>query len=104
LADPASGAEKPAVRQAGSPASASNRSGQQKKLSYRDQRELEALPARIEALEAEQRALGETIADPEFYKQPAAAINEALERAGAIERDLVALYARWDTLDNIRRT
>ena len=35
-----------------------------KKLSYRDRRELEELPARIEALEAEQRALGGTIADP----------------------------------------
>ena len=52
-----------------------------KKLSYRERREFEALPARIEALEAEQRALAATIADPLFYKQPAATITAALERA-----------------------
>ena len=71
-----------------------------KKLSYRERREFEELPARIEALEAEQRALGETIADPAFYKQPAAAIAAALERAEWIERDLGDLYARWDALDS----
>jgi len=70
------------------------------KLSYRERRELEDLPARIEALEAEQRALGGTIADPAFYKQPAAAITAALERAEGIERDLADLYARWDALDS----
>ena len=71
-----------------------------KKLSYRERREFEELPARIEALEAEQRALGGTIADPAFYKQPAAAVAAALERAEWIERDLGDLYARWDALDS----
>ena len=71
-----------------------------KKLSYRERREFEGLPARIEALEAEQRALGGTIADPAFYKQPAAAIAAALERAEWIARDLGDLYARWDALDS----
>jgi len=70
------------------------------KLSYREQRELDELPARIEALEAEQRALGAAIADPDFYRQPAAAINVALERTQAIEQELLELYARWDTLDS----
>ncbi len=71
-----------------------------KKLSYRDQREFEELPARIDALEAEQRTIGSTIAEPEFYKQPAAAIAAALERADAIERELLNLYAVWDALDS----
>jgi ATP-binding cassette subfamily F protein uup len=71
-----------------------------KKLSYRDRREFEELPARIDALEAEQLALASTIADPEFYKQPAAAIAAALERADAIERDLLTLYRLWDALDS----
>jgi ATP-binding cassette subfamily F protein uup len=86
-------AEQPEAVQAGRP----------KKLSYRDKRELEELPGRIEALEGEQRALSEKIADPDFYKQSAAAINEVLARAEAVERELVALYARWDTLDNMNR-
>ena len=71
-----------------------------KKLSYREQRELDELPARIEALEAEQRALGATIADPGFYRQPAATITAALDRTQAIERELADLYARWDALDS----
>ena len=71
-----------------------------KKLSYRERREFEQLPARIEALEAEQRALGTTIADPEFYKQPSAAIIAALDRTKEIEHELGDLYARWDALDS----
>jgi len=71
-----------------------------KKLSYRDRREFEELPSRIEALEAEQRALNETIADPAFYKQGAATITAALERSTAIERELTELYERWDALDS----
>ena len=75
-------------------------STQPKKLSFNERRELDELPARIEALEAEQRALGTTIADPGFYRQPAAAITAALERTQAIEHELGDLYARWDTLDS----
>ena len=71
-----------------------------KKLTYREQREFEELPTRIEALEAEQRALGGTIADPSFYKQPAQTITAALQRAESIERELGDLYARWDALDS----
>jgi ABC transport system ATP-binding/permease protein len=71
-----------------------------KKLSYMERREFDALPAKIDALETEHRALGETIADPAFYKQPAATITAALERSTAIERELAELYARWDTLDS----
>jgi ABC transport system ATP-binding/permease protein len=72
-----------------------------KKLSYQERRELDALPARIEALEAEQRALGLRVADPDFYKESAAAaITGALERVQQVERELVDLYARWDALDS----
>jgi ATP-binding cassette subfamily F protein uup len=71
-----------------------------KKLSYREQREFDELPVRIEELEAEQRALNRSIADPEFYKQPAAAIEEALQRAEWLERHLAGLYERWDALDS----
>jgi ATP-binding cassette subfamily F protein uup len=86
---------------AGQPADAGAAvAGRAKKLSYKEQRELEELPARIEALEAEQRALGQTISDPSFYTQTAAAIDEALERHASIERTLADLYPRWDALDS----
>ena len=74
--------------------------GPARKLTYREQHELAELPARIEVLEAEQRALGGTIEAPTFYTRPANEITAALERAEGIERDLGELYTRWDALDS----
>jgi ABC transport system ATP-binding/permease protein len=74
----------------------------QKRLSYKERRELEELPARIDALESEQKALGEKIAAPEFYKEGAALIKASLDRVEALKRELVAVYARWDELDSRR--
>jgi ATP-binding cassette subfamily F protein uup len=73
-----------------------------KKLSYTEQRELEALPARIEALEAEQRALGQKIAGPEFYKEAAEVIKASLARVDELQKELTAVYARWDALESRR--
>jgi ATP-binding cassette subfamily F protein uup len=70
-----------------------------KKLSYHEQREFDALPARIGVLEDEQRALRERIASADFYKEGSAAISGALARADALEAELTAAYARWDELD-----
>jgi ATP-binding cassette subfamily F protein uup len=73
---------------------------QPKKLSYKERRELDQLPGRIEALEAEQRALGATITGQDFYKQPAAEITAALDRTQKIEQELGTLYSRWDELES----
>jgi ATP-binding cassette subfamily F protein uup len=70
------------------------------KLSYKEQRELEGLPARIEALEAEQRALHERTGGAEFYKESPDAIRSALARVDAIEAELVDAYARWHELES----
>jgi ATP-binding cassette subfamily F protein uup len=74
-----------------------------KRLSYKEARELEALPARIEALESEQRALGQKIAGPDFYKEPADAIKASLARVDEVQRELTAVYARWDALESRRQ-
>jgi ATP-binding cassette subfamily F protein uup len=71
-----------------------------RKLSYKEQRELHELPRRIEVLEVEKRTLAARMAAPDFYKEPAQAIEAALARAGTIEDELVALYERWDALDS----
>jgi ATP-binding cassette subfamily F protein uup len=71
-----------------------------RRLSYKEQRELEALPARIEALESEQRELNATIAGPEFYKETADAINQALGRVDALQQELTEAYTRWEQLEN----
>ena len=71
-----------------------------KKLSYKEQRELEALPARIEALEAEEQQLNARIAGPEFYKEGGDAIAAALARLAAVSRELGEAYARWHELES----
>ena len=69
-----------------------------KKLSYKEHRELEAMPAKIEALESEHAQLQERIGSPEFYKAGAEAIAGALARASALEDDILLAYERWDEL------
>ena len=71
-----------------------------KKLTYREREELHALPARIEALETEQRDLEAAIAGPHFYKESAAAIEEALARREAVHEELLHALARWDELES----
>jgi len=74
-----------------------------RRLSYKEQRELEALPARIEALESEQRALGQKIAGADFYKEAPDAIKASLARVDELQRELTAVYARWDALESRRQ-
>jgi ATP-binding cassette subfamily F protein uup len=57
------------------------------------------LPARIEALEAEQRTLNATIAGAEFYKEPAETIAASLARVETLQRELAEAYARWGELE-----
>jgi len=72
----------------------------QRKPSYKEQLELEQLPARIEALEAEQKQLQASVASADFYKLPATEIHEALSRLEELETLLLAAYTRWDALDS----
>jgi ATP-binding cassette subfamily F protein uup len=68
------------------------------KLSYKEQRELDDLPARIEALETEQKTLGDALAGTELYQQGSARITEVQTRYAAIEEELMGLLERWETL------
>ena len=69
------------------------------KLSYKDQRELDALPATIEALEGEQVQLQATVSDAAFYQQPAEKISSVLARLESIASELEEDYARWEELE-----
>jgi ATP-binding cassette subfamily F protein uup len=98
-------AEATPVRRAGSGANASaiatkEPSRTQRKRSYKEQLELEQLPARIEALETEQKQLQALVSSQDFYKRPAAEIHEALARLEELETLLLAAYTRWDALDS----
>ena len=66
-----------------------------KKLSYKEQRELEALPAKIEALEQQQQALTTETTAAEFYQQEHSVVTERLEELTVITQELEACYERW---------
>ncbi len=70
-----------------------------RKLKYKEQQELAALPALIEKLEAEIAVLHEQMARPEFYQQPGDDIAKAQEELKELESRLEAAYARWEELD-----
>jgi ATP-binding cassette subfamily F protein uup len=75
-----------------------------RKLSYNETRELESLPDRIAALEAEQQRLHDESASAEFYKSPADHIHGVLARLETIQRELDGLLERWMALEGIRST
>ena len=70
-----------------------------KKLSHNEQREFDRLPARIEALEAEVAGLNGKIAHPDFYKEGADAIGQALARLEEAQHELQTAYERWMELE-----
>ncbi len=70
-----------------------------RKLSYKEQRELEELPGRIEMLEAEQSQLHQKMADPAFFRQGGAEIGKVTARIEALETELKTAYARWEELE-----
>jgi ATP-binding cassette subfamily F protein uup len=69
------------------------------KLSYKESRELEQLPARIEALEAEQKALTAAMGEWEYHKRGAEQMRRDAVRAQEIERELETAFERWAELD-----
>jgi ATP-binding cassette subfamily F protein uup len=69
------------------------------KLGFKEQRELEQLPARIEALEREQSELGEQVSRPEFYRRSAAERAPVEARLAALPAELEEAYARWASLE-----
>jgi ATP-binding cassette subfamily F protein uup len=73
-----------------------------KKLSYKDQRDFESLPAKIEALEAEKAALEAQAGDPAFYSGPQDAVRATLARLEATGAAIDAAYERWAALEALR--
>jgi ATP-binding cassette subfamily F protein uup len=91
---------KVAARAAASkPSPRAGESHKPEKLSYREQGELNGLPARIETLEAEQARLHDTINEAGFYQEPAEKIQATLERLDELAGELEACYERWGILD-----
>jgi ATP-binding cassette subfamily F protein uup len=92
---PAAAPSEPAVPQP-------ERRTQAKKLSYKLQLELDALPARIEALEVEVNRLQDDMADPAFYQQAAAEITRKTNHLQEKNAELNKVYERWEELESLR--
>lgn len=82
-------------------AAEAKRSDKPRKLTYKEQRELETLPGIIEALETEQAELHRRIGDANFYRQSSDKITATMERIEAVKIELEAAYGRWQELESI---
>jgi ABC transport system ATP-binding/permease protein len=73
------------------------------RLGYKDQRELDALPKQIEALENEQSALLARMSASDYSKSSSEVMRSDSARAGAIEQEMSRKFARWEALEELRR-
>jgi ATP-binding cassette subfamily F protein uup len=71
-----------------------------RRLSYKEQRELEAMPEKIQLLEAEQLRLQAAIADPALFHVNDGRGTAALERLRSLAAEIENAYSRWDALES----
>jgi len=73
-----------------------------RKLTFKEERELETLPAKIAELEEEQAVLHARLVDPEFYKSAGGEVTTVNSRLAELESELEAVYARWEELESVK--
>ena len=88
----------PAAQAAPTPSAPAAPAVKARKLSYKEQRELEALPTRIATLEAEQAALNAQLADGTLYASDNAKALQLAQRNAAIDGELLEALERWEIL------
>src|SRR6201991_1710250 len=94
-------APKEAAKDAAPKESATGRNAQRSvKLSYKEQRELEALPERIAALEGEQKTISAQLADGSIFAKDAQEGTRLTQRYAEIDEELLVAIERWDELES----
>ncbi len=73
-----------------------------RKLSFKEQRELEGMEAQIHAVEAEVARIEGLFADPEFFRKHAAQVNQLTHELDAAKENVPKLYARWEELEAVK--
>ncbi|MDX1693789.1 MAG: ATP-binding cassette domain-containing protein, partial [Ketobacteraceae bacterium] len=73
-----------------------------RKLSYKEIRELEALPQQIEDLETEQSELHEKLADPRLYQDQPQNVQALQDRLAVVESELEQAFERWEALEALK--
>jgi ABC transport system ATP-binding/permease protein len=76
-------------------------SAPRRKLGYKEQRELEALPALIEALEKEQQGIQSELAEGRVYREDPGRAQQLAVRSERIEEELMTALERWDALGQL---
>jgi len=95
----ATSAKPPKAAAKAEPAAAAVTAAKSKKLSFKEQRELEELPKQIASLEDEQSALALQLSAPDFYKKNAAEARRVQARVEEIEVLLLAALERWEQIE-----
>jgi ATP-binding cassette subfamily F protein uup len=93
-----------AGREAGGPAGKKGEArgsgaARKSKLSWKEARELEELPARLEALEREQNELARRLADPALYQERGVDLKALSARHAELDDELTRVLARWEALE-----
>jgi ATP-binding cassette subfamily F protein uup len=96
----ATAAPKPAAR-APADTTVAARNSRPSRLSYQAQRELSALPDRLQALEAEKAQIESQLADGSLYRAAQPTLQERLQRLASIETEIESGYARWAELESM---
>jgi ATP-binding cassette subfamily F protein uup len=105
-------AEKEAARQSAAflaaaktskvPQNAAPQPAKPRKLSFKEQRELDGIEAQIHAVEAEVARIEGLFADPEFFRKNAAKLNELTTELDIAKETVTKLYARWEELEVVK--
>jgi ABC transport system ATP-binding/permease protein len=94
-------APKEAVKETAPKESAAGRNAQRSvKLSFKEQRELEALPERIAALEGEQKTIAAQLEDGSIFAKDAQEGTRLTQRYAEIDEELLVALERWDELES----
>jgi ABC transport system ATP-binding/permease protein len=75
-----------------------------RKLSFKEQRELEGMEAQIHSVEAEVARIEGLFADPEFFRKHTTQVNQLMSELDAAKTNVPKLYARWEELEAIKAT
>jgi ATP-binding cassette subfamily F protein uup len=85
-----------------SPAKVRTQAERPRKLTFKEERELEGLLELIGILEDEQKMLHNTLADPGFYRTGGEGVSQLKGRLAELERELEEAYGRWEELETLR--
>jgi ATP-binding cassette subfamily F protein uup len=81
---------------------AATRTAKPRKLSFKEQRELEGMEAQIHSVEAEVARIEGLFADPEFFRKHAAKVSDLTHELDAAKENVTKLYSRWEELEAVR--